>query len=32
MMKKLFRAKPGTNWDFMEKEIIDEIILTNLPI
>ena len=26
MMKKLFRSKPGTNWDFIEKEIIDEII------
>lgn len=26
MMKKLFRAKPFTSWEILEKEVVDEII------
>ena len=26
MMKKLFRAKPFTSWEILEKEVVDEVI------
>jgi integrase/recombinase XerD len=32
MMKKLFRAKPQTRWDILEKETVDEIIFRTAKV